>query len=226
MFFYINKSMNIFDLIIESKNFTLSNKQISMSFLNSLVKGSKPVYVIVAGSVGSGKSFVVKRDLDIKTIDPDEFTMDLGKGVYDGKHVAKSMAMVRKAVNDSLNKKETFLQQGTAANLQSTINKLKKAKEKGFTTVLLYIDAPIEQALKQVKKRVSSGGHGETIDVKKVKNTSAGAKLTFRALSGVEFEKATEDDLKRVEQALEKTEKTLQKARKHLDYYIRIENKY
>jgi len=218
--------MNIFDLIIESKNITLTNKQISMSFLNSLIKGSKPIYIIVAGSTGSGKSFVVKRDLDVKTIDPDDFTMKLGNGIYDSKNVAKSMSMVRKAVNDSLNKKETFLQQGTSANLQSTINKLKKAKEKGFITVLLYIDAPIEQALKQVKKRVSSGGHGASIDLKKVKNTSAGAKLTYRSLSGIDFEKVSQSDLERVEKALEKTEKTLNIARKNLDYFIRIENKY
>jgi hypothetical protein len=92
--------------------------------------------------------------------------------------------------------------------------------------VLLYIDAPIEQALKQVEKRVAAGGHGETIDRKKVENTSAGAKLTFRALSGVDFDKATEEDLERVQQALEKTEKSLDKARANLDYFVRIENKY
>lgn len=198
-----------------------------MTELDALTKKSdKPIYVMVAGSVGSGKSYVVERDLDIHTIDPDKFTVELGDGVYDGKHVAKSMAMVKKAVAERLDKKQTFLQQGTAANLQSTINKFKVAKEKGFITVLLYVDAPIEQAIAQVEKRVAAGGHGDTIDRKKVENTSAGAKLTFRALSGVDFDKATEEDLDRVKQALEKTEKTLDDARKHLDYFIRVDNKY
>ena len=198
-----------------------------MAELDALTKKSdKPIYVVVAGSVGSGKSYVVERDLDIHTIDPDKFTVELGDGVYDGKNVAKSMAMVKKAVAERLDKKLSFLQQGTAANLQSTINKFKVAKEKGFITVLLYIDAPIEQAIAQVEKRVAAGGHGDTIDRKKVENTSAGAKLTFRALSGVDFDKATEEDLDRVKQALEKTEKTLDDARKHLDYFIRVVNKY
>lgn len=198
-----------------------------MAELDALTKKSdKPIYVVVAGSVGSGKSYVVERDLDIHTIDPDKFTVELGDGVYDGKNVAKSMAMVKKAVTERLDKKLSFLQQGTAANLQSTINKFKVAKEKGFITVLLYIDAPIEQAIAQVEKRVAAGGHGDTIDRKKVENTSAGAKLTFRALSGVDFDKATEEDLDRVKQALEKTEKTLDDARKHLDYFIRVVNKY
>lgn len=212
--------MNITDLLLEARNMDVRQ-------LDRLVKTSDdPIYVVVAGSTGSGKSFVVDRDLDIETIDPDKFTVELGKGVYDGKNVAKSMAMVKKAVAERLSKKQTFLQQGTSANLQSTINKLKTAKENGFTTVLLYIDAPIEQAIKQVEKRVAAGGHGASIDRKKVENTSNGAKLTFRALSGVDFDKATAEDLDRVEKALEKTEKTLSQARKHLDYFVRVENKY
>lgn len=212
--------MKLKQLLLESKN-------ISIEDLDALTKKSdKPIYVMVAGSVGSGKSYVVERDLDIHTIDPDKFTVELGDGVYDGKNVAKSMAMVKKAVAERLDKKLSFLQQGTAANLQSTINKFKVAKEKGFITVLLYIDAPVEQAIAQVEKRVAAGGHGDTIDRKKVENTSAGAKLTFRALSGVDFDKATEEDLDRVKQALEKTEKTLDDARKHLDYFIRVDNKY
>ena len=212
--------MKLKQLLLESKN-------ISMAELDALTKKSdKPIYVVVAGSVGSGKSYVVERDLDIHTIDPDKFTVELGGGVYDGKNVAKSMAMVKKDVAERLDKKLSFLQQGTAANLQSTINKFKVAKEKGFITVLLYIDAPIEQAIAQVEKRVAAGGHGDTIDRKKIENTSAGAKLTFRALSGVDFDKATEEDLDRVKQALEKTEKTLDDARKHLDYFIRVDNKY
>lgn len=212
--------MKLKQLLLESKN-------ISMAELDALTKKSdKPIYVVVAGSVGSGKSYVVERDLDIHTIDPDKFTVELGGGVYDGKNVAKSMAMVKKDVAERLDKKLSFLQQGTAANLQSTINKFKVAKEKGFITVLLYIDAPIEQAIAQVEKRVAAGGHGDTIDRKKIENTSAGAKLTFRALSGVDFDKATEEDLDRVKRALEKTEKTLDDARKHLDYFIRVDNKY
>lgn len=206
----------------------MESRNISISQLDSITKKSKkPVFILIAGSVGAGKSFVVNKNLpSVDTIDPDKFTVELGKGVYDGKNVAKSMAMVKKAVAERLDKKQTFLQQGTSANLQSTINKLKKAKEKGFTTVLLYVDAPIEQALKQVERRVQGGGHGDTIDRRKVENTSNGARLTFRALSGVDFDKATEEDLERVEKALAKTEKSLSKARRNLDYFIRVENRY
>lgn len=212
--------MTVNDLLFEARNITIKQ-------LDALVKNSKkPVYIVVAGSVGSGKSFVVNRDLDVDTVDPDEFTMKLGNGVYNGKNVAKSMAMVKDAVKERLDNKKTFLQQGTSANLQSTINKLKNAKKYGYKTVLLFVDAPIDQALKQVEKRVADGGHGESIDRKKVERTSDGAKLTFRALSGVDFEKATAEDLSRVEKALEKTDKTLEKARRNLDFFIRIDNKY
>jgi hypothetical protein len=88
------------------------------------------------------------------------------------------------------------------------------------------VDTPIDQAIKQIENRVSTGGHGETIDTKKVENTSAGAKLTFRTLTGVDFDKATVEDIDRVEQALNKTKKTIDAVRKKLDYYVKIDNKY
>lgn len=207
--------------LMESKN--LKN----VSNLQSIIeKSSSPVYILVAGSVGSGKSFIVGKHLPtINVIDPDAFTTELGDGQYDSKYVAKSMAMVRLAVSEKLKNMETFIQQGTSANLQSSINKLKLAKKNGFKTILLYVDTPIEQAVEQIKKRVSSGGHGETIDVKKVENTSNGARLTFRTLTGEDFDKLSNDDVERVNQALEKTEKDLEKVRTQLDYFIRIDNK-
>jgi predicted ABC-type ATPase len=203
-------------------------KNLSIDELTSKIESSnEPFYIVVCGSVGSGKSFIVNKHLpNIDTIDPDKFTMELGDGVYNEKNVAKSMAMVKKAVDDRLNNKQSFLQQGTSANLQATINKLEVAKNKGFITVLLYVDTPIDQAIKQIENRVSTGGHGETIDTKKVENTSAGAKLTFRTLTGVDFDKATVEDIDRVEQALNKTKKTIDAVRKKLDYYVKIDNKY
>lgn len=211
--------MTVNDLLFEAKN-------VNFNQLSTLLKKSKkPIFIAVAGSVGSGKSYIVNKHLDVDVIDPDVFTMELGDGVYDGKNVAKSMAMVKKAVQERLKNKQTFLQQGTSANLQSTINKIKKAKEHGYKTVLLYVDTSIDKAIKQIENRVKQGGHGSTIDRKKVENTSNGARLTFRALSGVDMDKATEDDLRRVEKALEKTTKDLKKAQEYLDYYLRIENK-
>lgn len=212
--------MKLRELLLESKD-------ISIQELDKLTKTSgKPVYILLAGSLGSGKSFIVKRDLDVDTVDLDVFTMELGAGVYDKKNVGKAMAMLKKAIAERLSNGQTFVQQGTSANLQSTINKIKNAKNHGFITVLLYVDTPVDQAIRQVEKRVAAGGHGESIDRTKVEHTSADAKLTFRALSGVDFEKATEDDIERVKQAVEKTEKTLDNVRKNLDYFIRIENTY
>jgi len=213
--------MRLYDLLLESKG-------ISIQELGELIETSKdPVYIVVAGSVGSGKSYIVNKHLpNVDTVDPDNFTMQLGDGVYDGKNVAKAMALVKKDIAEKLSSKTTFIQQGTSANLQATINKLEKMKKSGFTTALLFVDAPIEQAIKQIEQRVASGGHGETLDRKKVETTSNSAKLTFRALSGVDFDMATEEDVEKVNQVLEKIEKTLDNARKNLDYFVRIDNKY
>lgn len=207
--------------------FLNESKDISMSELNLLIKKNlKPLYILVAGGVGSGKSFIVDKNLDVDVVDPDKFTVELGDGFYDEKNVAKSMALVKKAVKDKLNGKQTFLQQGTSANLQSTMNKLKVAKENGFTTVLLYVDTPVEQAFAQIEKRVSTGGHGKTIDIKKVEKTSAGAKLTFATLTGVDFDTISNDDEIRVKQAFEKTQQSLKKARENLDYFVKIKNNF
>ena len=203
------------------------SREMKIDDLVILVKKSKvPIFILVCGSLGSGKSTIVDTYLsNITVIDPDKFTIDLGNGTYYGSNVAKSMAMVKKAVIEQMDKRETFIQQGTSANLQSTFNKLKVAHAKGYKTILLYVDTSVEQAIKQIENRVSFGGHGATIDATKVAKTSAGAKLTFRTLTGVEYELTTDADLKRVEQALEKTENTIDIVRKYLDYFIRIENK-
>jgi len=213
--------MKLYKLLLESKN-------ISITELEGMIeKSEQPVYVVVAGSLGSGKSFLVNKHLPgVDSVDQDEFNKKLGGGVYTEENVKDAMAMVRQTVAENFANKKTFIQQGTSSNLQIAINKLKSGKQHGFVTVLLYVDTPIEQAVKQVEKRLSSGGHGETIGKRDVEVSSAGAKLTFRALTGVDFDKATEEDIQRVKLALDKTEKTLDNARKNLDYFVRIENKY
>jgi predicted ABC-type ATPase len=186
-----------------------------------------PVYILVCGSVGAGKSTIVDKYLEnIEIVDPDKFTVELGGGLYDISNVAKSMSLVKKTVTYLLETRQTFIQQGTAANLQSTINKFENAKKTGYITILLYVDVPIEQAFKQIETRVLCGGHGETIDIRKVKNTYAGARLTFRTLSGVDYDNVTEEELKRVANALEKTKKNINEVRNDVDHFVYVENKY
>lgn len=205
-----------------------SNKELKIGDLDGFIAKSKtPVYILVAGSVGSGKSFVVSKFLPkVDVLDPDDYTMRLGAGVYSEKNVSASIKLVQKDIKDKLTRRETFIQQGTSANFQSTITKLKTAKLHGFVTVLLYVDTPISQAIEQVKKRVEAGGHGAGINSTKVQRTYAGAKLSFRALSGIETDELTQFDLDLIQTGLEKTESTLKSIQKDLDYFVRVKNEY
>ena len=125
---------------------------ISIGQLNTL---EDPVYVLIAGGVGAGKSYVLS------------------------KNTSKAMAITKKKVLDMLDSGESFIHMGTSANLNATINKLKVAKDKGFTTVLLFIDTPPEQAIENNKERVTKGGRGDTIPDHKFQRTYDGAKNTF-----------------------------------------------
>jgi predicted ABC-type ATPase len=202
--------------------------ELTICELQSIISDTTdPVYILVCGSVGAGKSTIVDKYLEnIEIVDPDKFTVELGGGLYDISNVAKSMSLVKKTVTYLLETRQTFIQQGTAANLQSTINKFENAKKTGYITILLYVDVPIEQAFKQIETRVLCGGHGETIDIRKVKNTYAGARLTFRTLSGVDYDNVTEEELKRVANALEKTKKNINEVRNDVDHFVYVENKY
>jgi len=149
---------------------------ISIGQLNTL---EDPVYVLIAGGVGAGKSYVLSKNTKLPIIDIDDVTMELGGGEYSAKNTSKAMAITKKKVLDMLDSGESFIHMGTSANLNATINKLKVAKDKGFTTVLLFIDTPPEQAIENNKERVTKGGRGDTIPDHKFQRTYDGAKNTF-----------------------------------------------
>lgn len=90
--------------------------------------------------------------------------------------------------------------------------------------MLFYVESTIERSVKQINHRVNNGGHGETIELHKIEKTNLGSKLTFRTLTGVDFNKISEQDMQRVYDALEKTQNTIENSRNFLDYFIRIEN--
>jgi predicted kinase len=175
---------------------------------------SEPLYILIAGSIGAGKSFVVSKYLDnFEVIDPDEITMALGNGKYIPTNVAKAMAMTKKNVSTKLKDGNSFIQQGTAANLQSTINKLLQAKNNGYTTVLLYVDTSINQAIINVSIRTDRSD----IPLKKIERTSEGAKHTFEFMS----KKHVSDEAKKI---LKKMNITIEVAQSLTDYIVHHRN--
>lgn len=152
-------------------------KKINISELKTL---NAPLYILVAGGIGAGKSFVIKKYLDkMMVVDPDETTMSLGNGIYNPSNVAKSMAITKDTVMNALKSSQSFIQQGTSANLQSTINKMKQAKIFGYTTVLLYIDTSLSQSILNVSNRKNRTEISDT----KIERTLEGSKHTFNFMA-------------------------------------------
>jgi len=178
---------------------------------------TKPLYILIAGAIGSGKSTVVSKYLlDINLVDPDIYTMKLGGGVYDDKNVATSMSMTKVTVESLLKGNESFIQQGTSANLQSTLNKMMNAKKNGFTTILLYIDTPLEKSIENVANRTDRNN----IPSYKIKRTHNGALLTYQVFTDMV------EDMSRVIPALESTLLTMEAAQALTDYTIHYKNSY
>ena len=188
-------------------------KKINITDIQTISK--PPLYVLVAGAIGAGKSYIVNKYLsDLHIIDIDENTLKLGNGVYDGANVRESMTLTFAEVKAQFKKNESFVQQGTSANLQSTINKMKLAKEYGFTTILLLIDTDPKQAYINATTRVDRNNISST----KIKRTYGASKSVFNFMN----DEIT--DMFYAEPILEKLNMTAHAAQTLTDYTIHYKN--
>lgn len=115
----------------------------------------KPQFVLVMGGGGSGKNHFISNDAVLKKyalIDVDEIkkTVPLDAAIKATKEeLLKAFAAGKNVAHPT-----------TGSNLKGQINKIKAAKDAGYEVTLILKDTPIEQAMKQVAKRVEAGGHG------------------------------------------------------------------
>tara|TARA_B100000446_G_scaffold16724_4_gene14234 strand:+ start:473 stop:1048 length:576 start_codon:yes stop_codon:yes gene_type:complete len=125
---------------------------------------SKPLFVLVAGVNGSGKSTFTatfKRHYpNILIIDPDAIALEV-TGCFATINQAGNLAG-RKALEQikyNIDHKISFIAESTISG-RTYLKLVEKAKEAGFRTVLLYIglETPELSALR-VASRVNKGGH-------------------------------------------------------------------
>ena len=144
------------------------------------ISNNQLYYILMCGSVGSGKNYIVQTYLNhIPMIDIDYEVIKLGNGLYDTKNITRAKLNLETLKNQYFLNKTSFIHQGTSANFNNTLVKLKNAKDHGFKTILIYVNTPIEVSFDNIKNRIMSGGHGSTITLKKLKNTYEGSKYTF-----------------------------------------------
>ena len=153
---------------------------ISISDINTI---SDPVYVLVAGGIAVGKSTVVERELTIPIMDIDTVMAEMGFSKYNKKNYSAAMKTITEQVEDMLDRKQSMVAMGTASNLQFSIDRLFGAKQLGYTTALLYIDAPISQAIDQNDKRKQQKQRAISSEQEyKIRRTNVGAANTVAAL--------------------------------------------
>ena len=131
---------------------------------------SKPKAIILAGAPGAGKGYIL-RGLDLgglKVLNVDDIyvpmlkksniTLDLKRATPDERSgQAKAMAAANKEfkgdVESTIEGKESFILDGTAASYNQTAKLKVKLEEAGYKVFMLYVYTDLERSLKQNQDR-------------------------------------------------------------------------
>lgn len=135
----------------------------------------KPKAIILAGAPGAGKGYVLGGlDLgNIKVLNVDNAYIDLLKKANvsldlknaspeDRSKAAIAMAAANKEfkgkVASTIEGKESFILDGTAASVKQTTNLKKELEEAGYDVFMLYVYTDLERSLKQNEARFEKSG--------------------------------------------------------------------
>lgn len=123
--------------------------------LSIILEKAQPQCVIMMGAPGSGKSYYARQHFSsMKIIDIDEINKEMfGNEGMEGGTFAKATVIANKMTQDYIAKGKSFVKDGTAANLNTLAKFLDELKEANYHTTLVYIDVPLEIALKQAEGR-------------------------------------------------------------------------
>lgn len=139
------------------------------------------LYVLVIGSIGSGKTFITKKFINLPIIDVDDFVTNFSGGKYDRNNLGKGRLLYKNEFNKMINGENSFVDMGTGSNLQGTKNRLSLAKQNNFTTILVYINTSPQQSFQQSQQRFKSGERNE-ISFERIEQTYNDSIKTFNEL--------------------------------------------
>ena len=162
------------------------SKKIDITDVDLLTENS--IYVLVAGGFAVGKSHIVEKYVTrFPIMDIDNTMKELGFVDYTSQEFGEAMKVITEQVLEMTARGESLVAMGSASKLDFAINRLHAAKLKGYTTVLLYIDAPLEQASMQNKARIAAGRRGLKNKEYKIRNSNQGAAKTVASLRDTEL---------------------------------------
>lgn len=133
----------------------------------------KPQFVLVMGGAGSGKNTFISRNYPrYKLIDVDALKGTMG--------LSAAMTQMKPLITGAFSKKENVAHPTTGSNLLGQQNKIKLAKQYGYTVILVFIDTSPALATAQVRNRVRQGGHDVELDM--IVSTNQRARENFNEL--------------------------------------------
>ena len=172
-----------------------------MISLYNLIKEQieNPKAIILSGAPGAGKGSVLNGlNLgDIKVLNVDNAYIELLKkanvsldlknaGPEDRSEAAKAMAAANKEfkgkVAATIEGKESFILDGTAASIKQTANLKKELEEAGYEVFMLYVYTDLERSLRQNQDRFKkSGGEDRSLAPAIVMRTWASVTDNYKA---------------------------------------------
>ena len=136
----------------------------------------KPQFVLVMGGAGSGKNYYISQNFpSFLLIDIDAIKGELGVG--------PAITAIRPMMEKAFAEKKNVAHPTTGTNLKAQQNKLALAQRNGYSTTVVLVDTPIDQAIAQVRKRYREGGHDVEID--KIVSSNKIARQNYEALKGL-----------------------------------------
>jgi predicted ABC-type ATPase len=135
----------------------------------------KPQFILIMGGAGSGKNhFIANNSIysNYNLIDVDIIKGEIG--------VANAIGQIMPMLVDAFDKQENIVHSTTGSNLRAQQNKIKMAKHQGYTVTLVLVDAPIEQAIENIRNRVRQGGHD--VEIENIVSTNKKARENFEIL--------------------------------------------
>lgn len=136
----------------------------------------QPQFVLVMGGAGSGKNYYIRNNPTLNNytlIDVDEIKKTV--------ELSLAIKQTKEELVKAFNQKLDVVHPTTGSNFKGNFNKIELAKKNGYKVVVILIDTPIEQAIKNVSTRVSKGEHNVERDAIIASNQKARA--NFEQLS-------------------------------------------
>jgi len=158
--------------------------------LDKLNKSSvDPLYVMVAGGMGAGKSFIIEKNLhSYGLIDVDKIMVKMGLTNYSHDNFMEAMKAASELIEMHMDMGSSVIAMGTSSNLPLAINRLLNAKYRFYNTILIHIDAPVHQAMEQNRQRISDGERGVSKSEEgKIALTTDAARETVKVLKETEL---------------------------------------